>query len=64
MIIPDNPVASPFKDRLVRTPQPAGTVEPVNEKASTVEPPVDTVKPAFAAAPPVPLEAVAPSTEN
>ena len=41
-----------------------GSVEPVNEKASTVEPPVDTVKPASAAAPPVPLEAVAPSTTN
>ena len=39
-------------------------VPPVNEKPSTVEPPVETVNPAAAAAPPEPALAVVPSTVN
>ena len=36
---PLRPVASPSKARLVSVPQPAGTTEPVNENAKTVDPP-------------------------
>ena len=64
IIIVERPVASPSKLRLTNVPQPAGTVAPVNEKARTVEPPVDIVKPADPASPPLPAEAVVPSTAN
>ena len=47
---------------VVRTPSPAGIEAPLNEKPNTVLPPVDTVKPASAAAPPVAL--IIPSTLN
>ena len=40
---PDKPVASPFKVREVKTPQPAGIVEPVKEKPKTVVADEDTV---------------------
>ena len=39
MTIDDKPVASPFKDKFVKVPHPAGINDPVNEKPSTVEPP-------------------------
>ena len=48
-------VTSPSKT--TKVPSPAGTTEPVNENAKTVEPLADTVKPFAAASPPL-----APST--
>ena len=62
--MPDKPVASPLKVRVVRVPQPAGIVEPVNENPNTVEPAAETVKPAAAASPPAAPDAVAPSTTH
>ena len=50
--------------KFVKTPHPAGTVAPVNEKPKTVDPPADTVNPAKAASPPEALETLAPSTSN
>ena len=55
---------TPENERTVRTPLPASTVEPVNEKPSTVAPPVDTSKPASPAAPPEPPVNVKPETSN
>ena len=49
--IPLKPEASPFKERVVNVPHPAGITPPVNEKPKTVEPPAETVK-SFASADP------------
>ena len=43
----------PSTSKTVKTPDPAGTYEPENEKPRTVPFPVETVKPASAAAPPL-----------
>ena len=45
----------PISVKVVNTPSPAGIEAPVNENPRTVFPPVDTVKPASAAAPPAAL---------
>ena len=49
---------------MVNTPQPAGTVEPVNENPSTVVDEEETVNPAAAASPPSAPLRVVPSTLN
>ena len=56
--------ASPVTSRVKRTPSPAGIVLPVKLKPITVEPPVETVKPASCAAPPLAPFKVTPSTLN
>ena len=50
--------------RLVKTPLPAGIVEPEKEKPSTTDALVDTVKPASPAAPPDAPVTEAPLTLN
>ena len=57
-------LAEPFKSNMVNTPQPAGTVEPVNENPSTVVDEEETVNPASAASPPSAPLRVVPSTLN
>ena len=54
-----------FPTKFVKTPLlPAGIKLPVNEKPSTVSPPVETVKPASAAKPPLALVIDAPTASN
>ena len=55
---------SPSISTETRVPEPAGIVEPVKLNPNTVEPPVDIVKPAAAAAPPPAPVTVTPSTMN
>ena len=52
------------KSKTVNVPQPAGIVAPVKEKARTVVPPDETVKPAAPASPPEPPDTDAPCTSN
>ena len=61
---PDKHAFPPNTVTVVKTPDPAGIDEPVNEKPKTVEPPEETVNPASPAAPPLALISSAPSTLN
>ena len=65
IIIELNPEASDsLVTKLVKIPQPAGIVAPLNENPSTVVPPEETVKPANSASPPDTLATIDPSTSN
>ena len=56
--------ASPSTSSTVKTPEPAGITEPVNENPKTVVALVDTLKPLASASPPDALNTVTPSILN
>ena len=60
----EEPAVTSVNERTVNTPLPAGISELVNEKPTTVVPPVDTVNPASPAAPPEAPDNDKPVTSN